>query len=122
MPRSRTPLNTTARGRSAERRVAWHYRLRGYRILARKDLNLYLLRIVWLKNQSKGSATERMLVAEISLCLDRVDRIGSTLGREWARTVVGHPAPQPELVSARMRAVRHDAWSRCLRWVGDIAR
>src|SRR5438093_7800304 len=35
MPRSRTPLNTTARGRSAERRVAWHYRLRGYRILAR---------------------------------------------------------------------------------------
>ncbi len=35
MPRSRTPLSTTARGRSGERRVAWHYRLRGYRILAR---------------------------------------------------------------------------------------
>ena len=33
--RSRTRLSTTARGRSAERRVAWHYRLRGYRILAR---------------------------------------------------------------------------------------
>ena len=33
--RSRTPLSTTARGRAAERRVAWHYRLRGYRILAR---------------------------------------------------------------------------------------
>jgi putative endonuclease len=32
--RSRTRLSTTARGRSAERRVAWHYRLRGYRILA----------------------------------------------------------------------------------------
>jgi putative endonuclease len=27
--------STFARGRSAERRVAWHYRLRGYRILAR---------------------------------------------------------------------------------------
>jgi putative endonuclease len=32
---SQTRLSTTARGRSAERRVAWHYRLRGYRILAR---------------------------------------------------------------------------------------
>jgi putative endonuclease len=32
---SRTPLSTSARGRRAERRVAWHYRLRGYRILAR---------------------------------------------------------------------------------------
>jgi putative endonuclease len=29
------PSSTTARGRAAERRVAWHYRLRGYRILAR---------------------------------------------------------------------------------------
>jgi putative endonuclease len=29
------PLSTSARGRAAERRVAWHYRLRGYRILAR---------------------------------------------------------------------------------------
>jgi putative endonuclease len=27
--------STSARGRTAERRVAWHYRLRGYRILAR---------------------------------------------------------------------------------------
>ena len=27
--------STFARGRAAERRVAWHYRLRGYRILAR---------------------------------------------------------------------------------------
>jgi len=35
MPRSRTRLSTSARGRAAERRVAWHYRLRGYRILAR---------------------------------------------------------------------------------------
>jgi putative endonuclease len=34
-PRTRTRLSTTARGRSTERRVAWHYRLRGYRILAR---------------------------------------------------------------------------------------
>src|SRR5438034_1239924 len=32
---SRTRLSTSARGRAAERRVAWHYRLRGYRILAR---------------------------------------------------------------------------------------
>jgi putative endonuclease len=33
---SRTrPLSTSARGRRAERRVAWHYRLRGYRILGR---------------------------------------------------------------------------------------
>jgi putative endonuclease len=32
---SRTPLSTSARGRRAERRVAWHYRLRGYRVLAR---------------------------------------------------------------------------------------
>jgi putative endonuclease len=29
------PLSTSERGRHAERRVAWHYRLRGYRILAR---------------------------------------------------------------------------------------
>jgi len=29
------PLSTSARGRRAERRVAWHYRLRGYRILGR---------------------------------------------------------------------------------------
>jgi putative endonuclease len=29
------PRSTSARGRAAERRVAWHYRLRGYRILAR---------------------------------------------------------------------------------------
>jgi putative endonuclease len=28
-------LSTSARGRAAERRVAWHYRLRCYRILAR---------------------------------------------------------------------------------------
>ena len=35
MPRSRTRPSTFARGRAAERRVAWHYRLRGYRILAR---------------------------------------------------------------------------------------
>jgi putative endonuclease len=35
MPRSRTRLSTSARGRAAERRVAWHYRLRGYWILAR---------------------------------------------------------------------------------------
>jgi len=33
--RSRTRPSTSARGRAAERRVAWHYRLRGYRILAR---------------------------------------------------------------------------------------
>jgi Holliday junction resolvase-like predicted endonuclease len=32
---SRTPHSTSARGRAAERRVAWHYRLRGYRVLAR---------------------------------------------------------------------------------------
>src|SRR5438094_7842329 len=32
---SRTRLSTFARGRAAERRVAWHYRLHGYRILAR---------------------------------------------------------------------------------------
>jgi putative endonuclease len=32
---SRTPPSTWAQGRAAERRVAWHYRLRGYRILAR---------------------------------------------------------------------------------------
>jgi putative endonuclease len=29
------PPSTSARGRAAEARVAWHYRLRGYRILAR---------------------------------------------------------------------------------------
>jgi putative endonuclease len=29
------PLSTSARGRRAERLVAWHYRLRGYRILGR---------------------------------------------------------------------------------------
>lgn len=32
---SRTRPSTSAQGRAAERRVAWHYRLRGYRILAR---------------------------------------------------------------------------------------
>jgi putative endonuclease len=31
----RTPLSTTSRGRAAEQRAAWHYRLRGYRILGR---------------------------------------------------------------------------------------
>src|SRR5215210_5680212 len=35
MPRSRTRPSTFARGRAAERRVAWHYRLRGYKVLAR---------------------------------------------------------------------------------------
>jgi uncharacterized protein (TIGR00252 family) len=35
MPQSRTGLSTSARGRAAERRVGWYYRLRGYRILAR---------------------------------------------------------------------------------------
>jgi putative endonuclease len=35
MPRTRTPPSTSARGRAAEGRVARHYRLRGYRILAR---------------------------------------------------------------------------------------
>src|SRR3954447_12159437 len=34
-PNNRTLLSTSARGRRAERRVAWHYRLRGYRILGR---------------------------------------------------------------------------------------
>jgi putative endonuclease len=33
--RPRKPSSTSARGRAAERRVTWHYRLRGYRILAR---------------------------------------------------------------------------------------
>jgi len=33
--RSRARPSTSARGRAAERRVAWHYRRRGYRILAR---------------------------------------------------------------------------------------
>ena len=33
-PRPRRP-STSARGRAAERRVAWHYRLHGYRILGR---------------------------------------------------------------------------------------
>ena len=33
--KNRTPPSTSARGRRAERRVAWHYRLRGYRILGR---------------------------------------------------------------------------------------
>jgi putative endonuclease len=32
---TRPSSSTSARGRVAERRVAWHYRLRGYRILAR---------------------------------------------------------------------------------------
>ena len=32
---SQTRRSTTARGRAAERRVAWYYRLRGYRILGR---------------------------------------------------------------------------------------
>jgi putative endonuclease len=32
---SPTRPSTFTRGRAAERRVAWHYRLRGYRILAR---------------------------------------------------------------------------------------
>ena len=32
---SPTRPSTTVRGRAAERRVAWHYRVRGYRILAR---------------------------------------------------------------------------------------
>jgi putative endonuclease len=32
---SQSPPSTTERGRAAEHRVAWHYRLRGYRILAR---------------------------------------------------------------------------------------
>jgi putative endonuclease len=32
---SRTPPSTTAAGRAAERRVAWRYRRRGYRVLAR---------------------------------------------------------------------------------------
>ena len=41
MPRrNRTRLSTSARGRAAERRVAWHYRLRGYRILARRGRRL----------------------------------------------------------------------------------
>jgi putative endonuclease len=36
MPPNRTkPLSTSARGRRAELRVAWHYRLRGYSILGR---------------------------------------------------------------------------------------
>jgi putative endonuclease len=35
MRRNTTRLSTSARGRAAERRVAWHYRLRGYRVLGR---------------------------------------------------------------------------------------
>jgi putative endonuclease len=31
---SRSPDSTRARGGAAERRAAWHYRLRGYRVLA----------------------------------------------------------------------------------------
>jgi putative endonuclease len=34
-PNRTRPLSTSARGRRAERRVAWHYRLRGYRVLGR---------------------------------------------------------------------------------------
>jgi putative endonuclease len=32
--RKARPTSTSARGRAAERRVAWHYRLRGYKLLA----------------------------------------------------------------------------------------
>jgi putative endonuclease len=37
MQRSKSPIrpSTTARGQAAEQRVAWHYRLRGFRVLAR---------------------------------------------------------------------------------------
>ena len=35
MRASSSPNSTSAKGRAAERRVAWHYRLRGFKVLAR---------------------------------------------------------------------------------------
>jgi putative endonuclease len=62
---SPTRPSTTARGRAAERRVAWHYRLRGYRILdanawsGGNELDLVVRRgrtIVFSEVKSKGQA------------------------------------------------------------------
>jgi putative endonuclease len=61
---SRRPSNTRAIGTRAERRAVWHYRLRGYRVLATNvwvggyELDLVLRRgrtIVFCEVKSKGS-------------------------------------------------------------------
>jgi putative endonuclease len=64
-PSSSSPkaLSTTERGRAAERRAAWHYRLRGYRLLARNvraggvELDLIVRRgrrLVFVEVKQKG--------------------------------------------------------------------
>ena len=58
--------STSAKGRAAERRVAWHYRLRGYKVLARNvraggvELDLILRRgrrLVFCEVKLKDGAT-----------------------------------------------------------------
>ena len=62
---SRQPSNTRAIGTRAERRALWHYRLRGYRVLATNvwiggyELDLVLRRgrtIVFCEVKAKGGA------------------------------------------------------------------
>jgi putative endonuclease len=64
-PSSSRP-STTERGRAAERRVAWHYRLRGYRILGRNvraggvELDLIVRRgrrIIFVEVKQKSGPT-----------------------------------------------------------------
>jgi putative endonuclease len=114
---SRTPRNesTSARGRAAERRVAWHYRLRGYKILARNvraggvELDLVVRR------------GRRLVFCEVKL--KRGPRFGDPLeavdGRKRERLRRGAEAwlrANPELrglrVSFEVAAVRPDGIER----------
>jgi putative endonuclease len=112
---SPTPLNTSARGHAAERRVAWHYRLRGYRILARNvraggvELDLVVRR------------GQRLVFVEVKLKegprygdpLEAVDRRKRERLRRGAEAwLVANPQPGRVAVGFEVAAVRPDGIER----------
>jgi putative endonuclease len=112
---SRRRLSTTERGRRAERRVAWHYRLRGYRILGRNvraggvELDLIVRRggrLIFVEvKQKSGRAYGDPLEAVDARKQERLQRgIGAWLA--------SHPRAAGLEVAVEVVAVRPDGIER----------
>ena len=98
MPPNSSPprTSTTDRGRAAERRVAWHYRLRGYKVLGRNvraggvELDLVVRRgreLAFVEVKAKTDAT----------FVDPVEMVGPEKQRRLRRAAEAWLARHPEL-------------------------
>ena len=96
------PHSTTARGRAAERRAAWRYRLRGYRILGRNveaggvELDLIVRRgrhLVFCEVKAKTGADYG----------DPLEMVTPEKARRVRRAAEAWLAARPDLVSLEVR-------------------